>query len=61
MVAQALGNLPADYAQVIELRNWELLTFPQIAAKMDRSDEAVRKLWVRAIQRLQLELKQMDG
>lgn len=48
----ALDHLPPIYRQVILLRNIERLPFDEIGAKMDRSGEAARKLWVRAVDRL---------
>src|SRR5262245_59687972 len=54
---QALGRLPEDYRQVILLRHQEGLPFPEIAARMGRSPNAVHKLWVRAVERLQQELE----
>jgi RNA polymerase sigma-70 factor (ECF subfamily) len=53
----ALSRLPADYRRVIQLRNWEDLSFPEIGALMGRTDDAARKLWARAIQRLKCELQ----
>lgn len=52
----AMKKLPDDYRTVVELRNWELRSFDEIGQEMGRSAEAVRKLWVRAIARLQQEL-----
>ena len=51
-----LDRLPRDYREVIELRNWQLLPFGKIGKKMGRSEEAARKLWGRAIERLQQEM-----
>ncbi len=53
----AIEKLPSDYRRVIELRNWDLLPFATIGEKMQRTEEAARKLWVRAIERLQKEMK----
>lgn len=50
---QAMRQLPEDHQKVIQLRNWELLAFATIGQRMDRSEEAARKLWTRAIQNLQ--------
>ncbi len=52
---EALDRLPADYRQVVLLRNWELLPFAEIGQRMDRTTEAARKLWVRAIEQLRKE------
>ena len=48
----AVRQLPADYRQVILLRNIERLQFNEIGDVMQRSGEAARKLWLRAIYRL---------
>jgi RNA polymerase sigma-70 factor, ECF subfamily len=55
-LADALARLPADYAEVILLRNVEGLSHDQIAQRMGRGVGAVRMLWVRALARLRLEL-----
>ncbi len=52
----ALSRLPAADRQLVELHNRQHLTFAEIALKVDRSPEAVRKLWTRAIRNLQREL-----
>ncbi|HUG91424.1 MAG TPA: sigma-70 family RNA polymerase sigma factor [Planctomycetaceae bacterium] len=52
----AMLRLPEDYRRVVELRNWDLLSFEDIAERTGRSAEAVRKLWSRAVDRLQHEL-----
>ncbi len=51
-VADALRRLPPDYVRVIVLVHWEHRTFNQAAEEMDRSVEAVRRLWTRAVERL---------
>lgn len=56
MLRLALAHLPEEYQQVIRLRNWELLSFDDIGARMSRSADAARKLWSRAILRLQAEM-----
>jgi RNA polymerase sigma-70 factor (ECF subfamily) len=52
----ALGRLPEDYRQVIVWRQVENLSFEEMASRLDRSVDAVRKLWWRALQQLQKEL-----
>jgi RNA polymerase sigma-70 factor (ECF subfamily) len=52
LLADALAGLPADYREVIMLRNFDHLAFEDVAARMDRSSGAVRMLWVRALERL---------
>jgi RNA polymerase sigma-70 factor (ECF subfamily) len=52
LLADALESLPADYREVIVLRHLEGLSFLEVARRMDRSLDAVEKLWVRALARL---------
>ena len=52
----ALGRLKTDYQQVIQLRNWQQRPFSEIAKIMDRTPEAARKLWSRALVELQNEM-----
>ena len=59
ILAEALGRLPADYREVLILRNLEELTFPEVAQRMDRSVDSVRKLWARALARLRGLLPEM--
>ena len=51
-----MARLPADYAEVILLRNIEGLSHDEIALRMGRGSGAVRMLWVRALARLRQEL-----
>jgi RNA polymerase sigma-70 factor, ECF subfamily len=53
---RAVDQLPPDYRQVIELRNLGDLPFADVAARMGRTQAAVRQLWVRALQQLKREL-----
>jgi RNA polymerase sigma-70 factor (ECF subfamily) len=53
---QAMSRLPEDAQQVLNLRQ-ENLTFEEIGSRLGRSAEAARKLWQRAIARLQDELR----
>jgi len=59
-LARAMDALTADHRLVIELRNWQLLSFAEIGERLERSEEAARKLWVRAIDRLRLEMQVSD-
>jgi RNA polymerase sigma-70 factor (ECF subfamily) len=52
ILADALARLPADYREVIILRNLEQLPFEEIARRLDRSSSAVRMLWARALEKL---------
>ena len=50
---RAMRRLSPHEREVIELRNWQRLPFAEIGQRMDRSAEASRKLWSRAIVRLE--------
>lgn len=52
MLADALGQLPDAYREVIILRHLEGLSFPEVAGRMGRTVESVKKLWARALARL---------
>jgi RNA polymerase sigma-70 factor (ECF subfamily) len=58
---QAINQLPELYRQVILWRGYERHSFEEMARRLDRSAEAVRKLWVRALVRLEQTLEPMDG
>jgi RNA polymerase sigma-70 factor (ECF subfamily) len=49
VLANALGALSDDHREVIILRHLEGLTFPQVAERMGRSVDAVKKLWTRGL------------
>ncbi len=52
LLADALRRLPDDHREVIVLRHLEGLTFPEVAVRMGRSVDVVKKLWPRALGRL---------
>lgn len=52
LVTRAVDSLTGDYRQVIELRHGENLSFVEIGERMDRSPDAVRMTWYRAVQTL---------
>jgi RNA polymerase sigma-70 factor, ECF subfamily len=54
---RAVERLPEDYRRVIERRYREGRSLEEIASLMGRSANAVRKLWARAVDRLQIELE----
>jgi RNA polymerase sigma-70 factor (ECF subfamily) len=54
---RALERLPEDYQRVITMRYREERSFEEIGRLLQRSPEAARKLWWRAIERLQQELE----
>src|SRR5262245_28326710 len=49
---RALEQLPEDYRRVIVLRYQEQLPFEEIAVRMNRSANAVRIIWSRAVRQL---------
>lgn len=53
---QALARLPADYREVILLRNRDKLSFTEIGSRTSRSPDAARMCWTRAVKRLHAEL-----
>ena len=55
-LAQAVQRLPPDYRQVLALRHEEQLTFEEIGQRMQRTANAARMLWLRAVERLQKEV-----
>jgi len=52
----ALERLPDDYRRVLTLRHIEGHSFEEIGRSIGRSANAARKLWARAVERLQHEL-----
>jgi len=56
-LARALEGLPEDYRQVVLLRYRDERTFEDIGQIMGRTPNAVRKLWLRAVERLKEALK----
>lgn len=59
-LTEALERLPEDYAQVVKLRSLESLPFQEVAKRMDRTVDSVRKIWYRAIVKLQQEVDSDD-
>ena len=51
-LADALAQLPADYSEVIRLRNLLRLPFEEVSKRMDRTCAAVQMLWTRAVRKL---------
>jgi len=60
-LAAALARLAPQDRKVLELRHWEGLSFVAMAPLLGRSEEAVRKLWYRAVARLRAELAAAPG
>jgi RNA polymerase sigma-70 factor (ECF subfamily) len=59
-VAAALEKLPPDYRRVVVLRNLEERSFVEIGQIMNRSRDAVCKLWSRAVLQLGQLLEEYD-
>jgi RNA polymerase sigma-70 factor, ECF subfamily len=59
LLADVLDRLPADYREVIILRNLEDLSHEEVARRMGRNVGAVRMLWVRALARLREEVQRL--
>lgn len=57
LVRAALDELPADQRRALWLHHWEGQTFAAIGVEMGRSEEAVRKLWVRGFKRIEERLR----
>jgi RNA polymerase sigma-70 factor (ECF subfamily) len=55
-LATALERLPEDHREVLVLHHLEECDFPEVARRMGRSVEAVKKLWARALVRLRRSL-----
>lgn len=53
----AMARLPEDYRQILTLRYREEKSFEEIAALMGRTANAARKLWARAVEKLQEEME----
>lgn len=60
-VRVALTRLPDDYRKVIELRDIEDRTWDEVGAALERSSDAARQLWYRAIDELRQVWERMDG
>jgi RNA polymerase sigma-70 factor (ECF subfamily) len=57
LLADALEHLSVDHREVMVLRQLEGLSFPEVAKRMGRSADAVKKLWVRALASLRQTLR----
>ena len=52
LLANVLGQLPEDYREAVILRHLEGLSFPEVAGRMGRTVDSVKKLWARGLARL---------
>ncbi|WP_010587412.1 sigma-70 family RNA polymerase sigma factor [Schlesneria paludicola] len=57
---QAIRRLPDHYQDLIRWRNYDRKSFDEIGRCLNKSDEAARKLWVRALELLQKELDSIN-
>jgi RNA polymerase sigma-70 factor, ECF subfamily len=57
LLADALQELPADYREVIILRQLEGLHFPDVACRLGRTEDCVKGVWLRALARLRYTLE----
>lgn len=62
LLTEGLARLPANYREVIVLRNLQGLPFDEVASRLGRSRPAVQMLWMRALRSLQAILEEnMSG
>jgi RNA polymerase sigma-70 factor (ECF subfamily) len=59
-LADALERLPAPSRQVLKLRHFQGLSFPEIAREMDRTLDGAKNLWIRSLARLRREMAGLD-
>jgi RNA polymerase sigma-70 factor (ECF subfamily) len=57
----ALDRLPTDYQLAIELRSLQQQSFAELGRVLDRSPDAARMTWARAVLRLRKELRRIKG
>jgi RNA polymerase sigma-70 factor (ECF subfamily) len=56
-LAQAMERLPPASREVLLLRHFQELSFPEIASRMVRTVDGVKNLWIRALGRLRREVE----
>jgi RNA polymerase sigma-70 factor (ECF subfamily) len=49
LLAEALGRLPEEQRRLLILRHLEGLTFPEVAQRLGRTIDVVKKMWPRAL------------
>ncbi len=52
LLAEALARLPDEWRDLLILRHLEGLTFPEVAERLGRSIDSVKKQWPRALAKL---------
>ncbi len=61
LLSARMGQLSKSQRKVVQLRNIDGLKFREIAVRMDRTEAAVKMLWLRAIKHLRKLMKVSDG
>jgi RNA polymerase sigma-70 factor (ECF subfamily) len=61
LVRAAMDALPEDYREILRLAREECLSLREVAERMGRSRDAVKKLYWRALQRFRQELQIREG
>ena len=56
----AIGQLPTDQQQIIQLRNVDQLSFKEIGKRIGRGEDAARKFWARSIENLKALIKDLS-
>jgi RNA polymerase sigma-70 factor (ECF subfamily) len=59
-LAEVLERLPPAAREVLLLRHFQDLSFPEIARRMGRTLDGVKNLWIRALARLRHEAEFLD-
>lgn len=60
-IRAAIDRLPEEYRQAILLRTWEGRSFGEVGTILNRSAEAARKLWFRAVEMLKEDWLESNG
>jgi RNA polymerase sigma-70 factor (ECF subfamily) len=60
LLANALAELPDDYREVIVLRELEGKSVSEVAEAMERTPNAIQKLWARAVVQLRGRLQRLS-
>jgi RNA polymerase sigma-70 factor (ECF subfamily) len=60
LLAEAMERLPAMSREVLILRHFQDLSFPEIARTMGRTLDGVKNLWIRALTKLRREMAVLD-
>ncbi len=56
-LAGAMEHLPDDYRDVLMLRHFRGLTFPEIARRLDKTLDSVKNIWLRGLSQLRRTLE----